>query len=67
LGGTGLGGLWALAYAWKTRVTILRCVFSIFDSSQDIPLHVYEFLKFVGVTVGMATAGKLLFGSMDWY
>jgi len=26
VGVTGLGGLWALEWAWHTRVTNLRCV-----------------------------------------
>jgi len=26
VGATGLGGLWALAWAWHIRVTNLRCV-----------------------------------------
>jgi len=45
------------------RVTNLRCAqgymakskshFSIFDSFRDIRVHIYDFLKFVGVKVGV--------------
>jgi len=56
--GAGLGGLWALEWTWHIRVTHLRCVqnyeilksqFSIFDCFRDIRVHIYGFLKFVGV------------------
>jgi len=50
---------------WHIRVTNLLCVqglrnlhlrsqFSIFDSFRDIRVHIYYFLKFVGVKVGVA-------------
>jgi len=56
VGATGLGGLWGLEGAWHIRVTNLRCRshFSIFDSFRDIRVHIYVFLNFVGVKVGVA-------------
>jgi len=65
VGVIGLGDLWA----WHTRVTNLnlnlnlRSKFSIFDSFRDIHVHIYEFLKFVGVKVGVSN----FFGSNDRY
>jgi len=64
LGAKGLGGLWALEWAWHIRVTKLalrtrprnlnlKSEFSIFDSFRDIRVHTYDILKFVGVKVGV--------------
>jgi len=60
VGATGLGGLWAaysrykLALRLRLRNLNLRSQFSIFDSFRDIHAHTYDFLKFVGVKVGVA-------------
>jgi len=41
--------------ATRLRSLNLRAQFSIFDSFRDIRVHMYDFLKFVGVRVGVAT------------
>jgi len=38
----------------RLRNSNLRTQFSIFDSFRDIRVHIYDFLKFVGVKVGVA-------------
>jgi len=64
VGPPGLGGLWVrvgvaysrnkLALGTRLRNLNLRAQFSIFDSIRDIHVHIYGFLKFVGVKVGLA-------------
>jgi len=59
VGATGFGGLWALEWAWHIRNKLalrtrlrnlnLRSHFSTFDSFRYIRVHIYVFLKFVGV------------------
>jgi len=51
VGATGLGGLCALAWALRTRLRNLnlQSQFSIIDSFRDIRVHIYDFLKIVGV------------------
>jgi len=43
-----------LALRSRLRNLNLRFPFSIFDSFRDIDVHIYDFLKFVGVKVGVA-------------
>jgi len=43
-----------LALRTRLRNINLRSHFSIFDSFRDIRVHIYDFLKFVGVNVGVA-------------
>jgi len=54
----GLGGLCALEWAWRIRARLrnlnLSSQYSIFDSFRNIRVHTYDFLKFVGVKVGVA-------------
>jgi len=38
----------------RLRNLNLRSPFSIFDSFRDIDVHIYDFLKIVGVKVGVA-------------
>jgi len=65
VGATGLGGFWALEWAYsrnkhalraRLRNLSLRSQFSVFDSFRDIHVHtsIYDFLRFVGVRVGVA-------------
>jgi len=65
----------------RSRLRNLNLVspFSIFDSFQDIDVHIYDFLKFVGDLwasyvrffevcgrlMGVSGRGKLFFGSID--
>jgi len=43
-----------LALRTRLRNLNLKSQFSIFDSFRDIRVHVYDFLKFVGLKVGVA-------------
>jgi len=43
-----------LALRTRLRNLNLRSHFSIFDSFRDIRVHIYGFLRFVGVKVGVA-------------
>jgi len=43
-----------LALRTRLRNLYLRSHFSIFDSFRDIRVHINDFLKFVGVKVGVA-------------
>jgi len=38
----------------RLRNLNLRSKFSVFDSFRDIRVHIYDFLRFVGVIVGVA-------------
>jgi len=72
VGATGLGGLWAVrmgvAYsrnklALRARLLNLnlRSQCSIFDSFRDIHVHIYAFLRFLGVKVAnMARSTRLV-------
>jgi len=42
-----------LALRTRLRNLNLRSEFPISDSFRDINVHIYDFLKFVGVTVGV--------------
>jgi len=58
VGATGLGVAYSrnnLALCTKLRNLNLKSQLSIFDSIRDIRVHIYDFLKFVGVKVGMET------------
>jgi len=57
VGPTGLGGLWALEWAWHILIIALRTrlrnlnlksQFFNLDSFRDIRVHIYDLLKFVG-------------------
>jgi len=66
VGATDLGDLWALELACHTRVIRnlnLKSQLSMFYSFRDIRVHTYDFLKFVGVKVGVAN----FFRSIDRY
>jgi len=43
-----------LALRTRLQNLNLKSQFSIFDSFRDIRVHIYDFLKFVGVKVGVA-------------
>jgi len=43
-----------LALSARLRNLNLRSQFSILDSFRDIHVHIYDFLRFVGVKVGVA-------------
>jgi len=60
-------GLWALL-AWlalrrRLRNLNLRSHFSIFDSFRYIRVHIYDFLKFMGLA--LRWAWQTFFGSID--
>jgi len=52
-----------LALRTRPRNLKLRSLFTIFDSFRAIRVHIYDFLKFVGVKVGVAN----IFVSIDRY
>jgi len=55
--GVRVGGAYSrnkLALRKRLRNLNMRSRFSIFDSFRDISVHIYDFLKFVGVKVGVA-------------
>jgi len=62
VGTCGSDGFLALEWA-ELRNLNLKSQFSIFVSFRDIHVHTHDFLKFVGLKVGVSN----LFGSVNRY